>query len=35
MADGVINSNFTEPIVDLALMSMCDQMVVSGGTFGF
>ena len=34
-ADDVIYSNFSEPITALALMSMCDHMIVSGGTFGF
>ena len=35
VADDVIYSKFTEPITDLALMSMCHHMIVSGGTFGF
>ena len=35
VADDVIYSNFTDPIKDLALMSMCDHMIVSGGTYGF
>ena len=35
VADDVIYSSFMEPIIDLALMSMCDHMIVSGGTFGF
>ena len=34
-ADDVIYSNFRDPITDLALMSMCDHMIVSGGTYGF
>ena len=35
VAEDVIYSNFTGPITDMALMSMCDHMIVSGGTFGF
>ena len=35
VAIDVIYSHFTDPVTDLALMSMCDHMIISGGTFGF
>ena len=31
----VMYSDFTDPILDLALMSLCDHMVITGGTFGW
>lgn len=35
VAHDVIYSSFMDPIADLALMTMCNHMIVSGGTFGF
>ena len=35
VANDVIYSRFTDPVTDLALMSMCEHMIISGGTFGF
>lgn len=28
-------SNFTQPIVDLGIMSLCHHMIITGGTFGW
>ena len=35
IANDIIYSELDDPINDMALMSMCDHMIVSGGTFGF
>lgn len=34
-ASDVIYSLFSDPITDLALMSMCDHVIMTGGTFGW